>query len=95
MANELTEIIAMAASPFIFAFCPVRKRSIAAIIVIGRTRSMLFVRFNTEAMAIAPKATWESPSPINENLFKTKVTPRREEQREINMPTINAYLTKG
>ncbi len=95
MARELTEIMAMAASPLIFAFFPVRSKSIAARIVIGRTSSMLFVRFITDAMAIAPNATWESPSPIKENLFKTKVTPNKLEQREIKIPTIKAYLTNG
>ncbi len=42
---------------------------------------------------MAPKATWESPSPMKENLLRTRVTPKRDEQREIKIPTIKAYLT--
>ena len=56
---------------------------------------ILFDKCKTAAIEIAPNATWESPSPMNENLFKTNVTPNNDEQREIKVPTINAYLTKG
>ena len=34
-------------------------------------------------------------SPIKENLFRTRVTPSREEHKAIRTPTIMAYLTKG
>ena len=51
--------------------------------------------FKTDAAAIAPKATWDSPSPTKENLFNTRVTPSSEEHSAINTPTINAYLTNG
>ena len=67
----------------------------ALMIVIGSTRYILFVMFKTLAMQIAPKATCERPSPINEKRLSTKVTPSREEQREIKTPTIKAYLTKA
>ena len=63
---EPTEIIASAASPFIFAFCPVFRRRIALIIVTGITMRRLLLTDKTAATAIAPKATWESPSPMNE-----------------------------
>ncbi len=46
-------------------------------------------------MQIPPKATCDKPSPIKENLFRTSVTPSKEEHREIKTPTINAYLTNG
>ncbi len=94
-AREPTDIIAMAASPFIFVFCPVFKSSTAHIIVTGSTSTVAFASFNTPATATAPNATWDKPSPIKENLFSTNVTPSKEEQSAINTPTISAYLTKG
>ena len=57
IARAPTEIIATAASPWIFLFLPERSKRIALRIVIGRTKSILFVRFNTEAIQIPPKAT--------------------------------------
>ena len=95
MAMEPTEIIAIAASPCIFLLFPVLSKRIALRIVTGSTRNMSFVKLNTEAIHIAPKATWDSPSPIKENLLSTRVTPRSEEQRDMRTPTINAYWTKG
>ena len=89
-ANAPTEIMAIAASPFIFVFCPVFNNKIADIIVTGKIKIILFVRLNIVDTAIAPKATWESPSPINEKRFNTNVTPRSDEQRAISVPTINA-----
>jgi hypothetical protein len=50
----------------------------------------LLDRFKTADIAIAPNATWESPSPIRENLRKTKVTPRREEESAIKIPAARA-----
>ena len=76
-------------------FLPVRNNKIALMIVTGKTRYILFVMFKTLAMQIAPNATWESPSPINEKRLSTSVTPSREEQSEINTPTIKAYLTNA
>ena len=46
-------------------------------------------------VAIAPNATWESPSPINEKRLSTRVTPSSEEQTAIKTPTISAYRTNG
>ncbi len=94
-AKAPTEIIAIVASPLILEFWPPFKSITANNIVIGNTTNILFVKPKTVATAIAPKVTLERPSPINENLFKTRVAPNREEHREINTPTINAYLTKG
>ena len=41
------------------------------------------VNCKTVATAIAPKATCERPSPINEKRFKTSVTPNNEEHKAI------------
>ena len=65
----------------------------AHIIVTGSTRNVLLESFKILAIQIAPNATWLSPSPMNEYLFKTSVTPSSEEHREINTPTIKAYIT--
>ena len=90
MASAPVESIAMAASPLILVFCPFLSRSTAQRMVPGRTRIMLSERFNTAAMAIRPKATWDRPSPMKENRFRTSVTPSSEEQRAISTPTIRA-----
>ena len=94
-ASALTESIAMAASPFIFVFCPVLRSKTAAMIVTGIIKIVLLTNLKIVATAIAPKATWESPSPIKEKRFNTSVTPKREEHNAIKTPTINAYRTNG
>ena len=38
------------------------------------------------AMDSAPKDTWDKPSPIMEYRFSTRLTPKREAQREIRIP---------
>ena len=76
-------------------FCPVFSKRIAHIIVTGSINIILLEILSTDATAIAPNATCDNPSPINENLFKTSVTPRSEEHNAIKTPTINAYLTNG
>ena len=53
----VNDIIATAASPFIFVFCPVLSRRIAQTTVMHRTRGILFVSFKTAAIDIAPNAT--------------------------------------
>ena len=58
-------------------------------------RIMRSVRPTTAAMAIAPNATCERPSPIYENLFNTRITPRSDEHSAISTPTMSAYLTNG
>ena len=93
-ASEPTEIIATLASPFILELSFAHKIKIAQIIVMGRTNTVAFVIFKTEAIAIAPKAVCESPSPMYENRFKTRVTPKSEDESEIIIPATNAYTTK-
>ena len=56
----------------------------------GNTISILFVKFKTVAIASAPKATCDKPSPMNEYLFKTNVTPSRDEHKAMSTPTIIA-----
>lgn len=82
--------MATAASPFTFAFCPVRSSKIAANTVRGRTTAVSFDTSKIVATAIAPKATWDNPSPIKENLFNTRETPNNEDERAIKTPTIIA-----
>ena len=65
-AIEPTENMAKAASPFIFVLVPVLRRSTAQSTVTGRTIMSSVLTDKTAAIAIAPKATWERPSPINE-----------------------------
>ncbi len=62
----------------------------ALAIVIGMTISMSFETLSTVAMAIAPKATCDRPSPMNERRFKTSVTPSRDEHSAISTPAISA-----
>ena len=95
IASAPTEIMAMAASPLIFVFCPVRSSKMAHKMVTGKINNILFVKFKIDATAIAPKATWDKQSPINEKRFNTSVTPSREEHRAIRIPTISAYFTNG
>ncbi len=90
MASAPTEIMATAASPLILAFCPVRSSRTAPQTVMNSTRGISLDRLKTAATAIAPKATWLSPSPMKEKRFKTSVTPRSDEQREISTPTVSA-----
>ena len=62
-------------------------------IVTGMEIIMLLVNPTTAATAIAPKAIWDKPSPIKENLLSTNVTPNNDEHRATRMPTIKAYQT--
>ena len=94
-ASVPTEIMAMAASPLIFVFCPVRRSSTALRTVMAITSGISLVSCSTAAMAIAPNATWESPSPMKEKRFSTSVTPSSDEHRAISTPTTNAYRTNG
>ena len=56
--------MAMAASPFILLFWPVRSSSTAQTIVTGSMRTIWFESFKTVAMDMAPNATCERPSPM-------------------------------
>ena len=82
--------MAMAASPLIFVFCPVRSSSTALTMVMAITSGISLVICSTAAMAMAPNATWDRPSPMKENRFSTSVTPSREEQSAISTPTMRA-----
>ena len=89
-ASEPTEIIATAASPLILVFCPVRRSRTAHRTVTIMTNGISPVSFRTPAIAMAPNATWDSPSPMKEKRLSTSVTPSKEEQSAISTPTISA-----
>lgn len=93
MAKALLEMIAMAASPFTRLFRLSRSSSTAATITVG-TATARGARFRAEAMARAPKPTWESPSPIMEYLFSTRDTPRSAAHKLTSTPTISARCMK-
>ena len=61
----------------------------AAAIVTGRV-TVIGAKPQTVAIASAPKATCDSPSPIIEYLFSTRLTPSRAAQSEISTPAISA-----
>ena len=93
-ASELVEISAIAASPLIWLFPLIRRSRTAARITTGIATAS-GAAFSAAATARAPKPTWESPSPIIEYLFRTRLTPSRAEQRATRAPTINARTMKG
>ena len=64
MASAPAETIAIAASPLIRASFPPQRSKTATIIVTGKMMNMLFVTLRTEAIAKAPNATCERPSPM-------------------------------
>ncbi len=90
IANVPTESIARNESPLIFEYCDEHKSIIAQTIVTGITTIISLFTLSTFAIANAPNATWESPSPINEYLLKTSVTPRIEADKAIRIPIISA-----
>lgn len=51
--------------------------------------------FAAQAIASAPKPTWESPSPIIEKRFKTRLTPKSAAQSEIKTPATSARFKNG
>ena len=57
MASAPTEIMAIAASPLIFVFCPVRRSSTALMTVMTITSGISLVICSTAAIAMAPNAT--------------------------------------
>ena len=93
IAIALVEIIATKASPFTEEFPLTFKRRIAEIMETGREIKR-GERFSARAIATVPNPRWESPSPIIENLFKTRITPKRAAQREMRLPAINALVIK-
>ena len=82
--------MATTASPLSFALWPPRRISTAQTMVTARIRGMSWVRFSTAATAMAPKATWERPSPMRENLRSTRGTPSREAHRAMRTPAMRA-----
>ena len=95
IARAPTEAIARIESPAILVNLDVQSIRIAHIIIMGKTTSISLFMRKTVAKAKAPKATWDNPSPINEYLFRTNITPKRDAQRAIKMPVIKAYLING
>ena len=93
IAIALVEIIATKASPFTEEFPLTFKRRIAEIMETGREIKR-GERFSARAIATVPNPRWESPSPIIENLFNTRITPKRAAQREMRLPAINALVIK-
>ena len=85
-----TESIAIIESPLSLVLCPVRRSKIAQTAVTGKTMSILFVTLSIVAIATAPNATCDSPSPIKENRFSTKTVPKSDEHSEINTPVMSA-----
>jgi hypothetical protein len=75
------------------AFVLVLKRIIAAMMVTGKVINILLVKPTTVATVIAQKAMCDKPSPMNENLLSTNVTPSNDEHRAIKIPTIKANCT--
>ena len=47
-------------------------------------------KFSAEAIASAPKPTWDNPSPIIEKRFNTRLTPRSAAHSETRSPTTSA-----
>lgn len=104
-ANAAVDITAIALSPFIRLLSERRRRKKAAIITTGIVKTRGFAprnlrkalpdEENTAAVESAPKPTWESPSPIMEYLFKTRLTPRSAEQSETRAPTRKALCING
>ena len=74
---------------------PVRSSRTAQSIVSASVRGRSFVRPSTEDTAIAPKATWDSPSPSREKRRSTSGPPSRAVHSAISTPTARAYRTKG
>ena len=86
-ASAPTEIMAIAASPLIFVFCPVRRSSTALRIVTAIPSGISMGSCSTAAIAIAPHATWASPSPMKEKRLSTSVTPSSGAHRAISTTT--------
>lgn len=89
MAMELADITAIAESPRILLFSFSRSNKKATIITIGKEK-YIGENWNIVAIAKAPKATCERPSPIIEYFFNTNVTPSKEAHSEIRVPTMIA-----
>ena len=62
----------------------------ASLMVLPFLYMISIFKYGLSAMAMAPKATWDRPSPMKENRFSTSVTPSSEEHKAISTPTISA-----
>ncbi len=94
IASALLEIKAIAASPLILLFLLNFRRRKAAMTTIG-IDSLSGAILSAAAIEIAPNPTCDSPSPIIENLFNTRLTPRREAESATSSPTIKAFFKKS
>jgi hypothetical protein len=89
IAKALVEINAIAASPLILLFSEIRNRKNAAKTTTG-IETVNGATFIAVATAKVPKPTCESPSPIIEYRFKTRLTPNNAEQSATSKPTTTA-----
>ena len=93
-ARALAEITAIAASLFTLPFSVMRSRKNAARITTGMDTHRGDQPAAT-AMDSAPKDTWDSPSPIIEYRFNTRLTPSRDAHRDTSAPPTIARTIKG
>lgn len=94
MARDPAEIIAIAASLLIFPFPVIRRSRTAAAATTGIDTAR-GAQLKATAIESAPKETWDSPSPIIEYRFSTRLTPRSDAQSEIQIPPIIARTRNG
>ncbi len=94
IASADADIAAMAASDFIMPFSFILSSTNAAIITTGIDNLSGAIPHAT-AMESAPYETCESPSPIMEYCFNTRLTPSKAAQSEISIPTIKALTING
>ena len=93
-AREPAEIMAMAASLLIFPFPVIRSSKTAAATTTG-IETARGAHPKATATERAPKDTWDSPSPIMEYRFRTRLTPRRAAQRDSISPPAMARTING
>ena len=94
IANAELEINAIEESPFMFEDELTRKSKNADKTQTG-IETASGAQLNASAIAIDPNPTWLNPSPIIENLFKTKIMPKSEAHNAIIEPAINALTING
>lgn len=93
-ANAPVAIKPIAASELILDESLILNSKKAEIITIGIANSIGAI-FKTVAIAKAPNATCDKPSPIMEYRFKTNGTPKSEEHTANGIPARNARKTNG
>jgi len=92
--TEMQLKIAIDVSLLILYFSPYFNSIIPAKITIGIVNSIGEIS-KESAIESAANETFESPTPIIEYLFKTKVIPSNAELIEIKSPTMMAFTIKG